>query len=120
MAENFENIFKVMSAEDYLKARETGFIPDQPADINCSFIHACAEKQIPEILKKFYPQKSSVSVLINKKLAEEAGFKVVYEQNRPGGDFYWHFYRPENEPTKLLSLEMENQKSLISFNTQDY
>jgi uncharacterized protein (DUF952 family) len=96
MAKNeidLQKIFKVINSATLCQ----GYVPDQTADINSLFIHACTEDQIENIINKFFNgDRKSVTVLqLNKKILENHEFKIVYESN-PGstsGIKYWHLYR---------------------------
>lgn len=98
-------VWKVMPIADHVESKKFGFIPNQPADIDCPFIHACDYGTIPDIIKKFYSDHEGEvkAYELNIEQAAREGFTIKYESNRPGGVVYWHLYRPEDEPNKLLS-----------------
>lgn len=80
-----------------------GRIPNQPADINNPFIHACDQESIPIIVEKFFKYTHTIAIEINLEAVAREGFIIKYEANRPNGAKYWHFYRPEDTPNKELS-----------------
>lgn len=90
-------ICKVVRTSDYIALRKTGFLPNQPSDIGCYFIHACDPVMAPAIIRRFYDADfNNTKVLaIDRTEAEKAGFKVVYEKNSSGAQYYWHLYRKD-------------------------
>ncbi len=88
------SIYKVITADNFALSDSLGYIDDEYADQHSSFIHACDANLVDEIRKKFFTGEDVVVIHIDPVFAEKAGFKIVYEQNHPGGNYYWHFYRP--------------------------
>jgi uncharacterized protein (DUF952 family) len=86
-------IYKVIRHEHTRDIVNNGYIPDQSADINCGFIHACDLETVPVIIDKFFKDEYFAVLKLRKNILEKHGFKVVWESNRPGGQHYWHIYR---------------------------
>ena len=95
--------FKVIRASDQTKLAQSGFIPDQTADVGCPFIHACELKDVSSIVSRFFSDEPHATLEIDIEDALRQGFTVKYESNRLNGTLYWHFYRPSTNPTQLLS-----------------
>jgi uncharacterized protein (DUF952 family) len=91
-------IYKIISCANYNMMDD--FILNEPADEQSMFIHACPARLLRAVRAKFYGESNIHILCLNKQAIENAGFRVVYESNRPGGDDYWHFYR--SDVTKLL------------------
>lgn len=81
------------------------YIPDQVADRDCPFIHSCDYESIRPTIEKFFAGEQVRVVKLNIEQAAREGFTVKYEANKPGGTKYWHFYRPAEDPTRLLSTK---------------
>jgi hypothetical protein len=96
--------YKVIDRKEAVILNESGFIPNQLADVNCRFIHSCDFDTIEDIQKRFFKNTPVAVFKINLEIVAREGFAIKYESNKPGGVKYWHFYRPENEPHKLLSI----------------
>ena len=95
--------FKVIRSSDVEQITQTGFVPGQPADEGCPFIHACQLDMVSSIISKFYENEPHTTIELDIEEAIMEGFIVKYESNRLNGPMYWHFYRPSSEQTKLLS-----------------
>jgi len=84
-------IFKIIPVADFSPLAE--FIPSQPADDGCAFIHLCDENTIEKCSKKFFPGVELVVLEIDLEKVFRAGFDVKFEYNPGGSNQYWHFYR---------------------------
>lgn len=96
-------VFKVISSENAQKISTTGYIQNEPADIGCKFIHACDAADVSSIVEKFFRHTDVVVCELDLTQISMEGFCTIKESNRPNGVEYWHFYRPDSEPEKLLS-----------------
>lgn len=97
--------FKVIKTSDVQKITETGHVPDQTADIGCPFIHACELNMVSSIISRFFEHEPHTTIELDIEQAIREGFIVKFESNRLNGPEYWHFYRPQDNQTKLLTKE---------------
>jgi uncharacterized protein (DUF952 family) len=54
-----------------------------------AFIHLATEAQVGRVLQKFWEGRSSILLTLD---AAQLRGRLVYEQNREGGGFYYHLY----------------------------
>lgn len=97
--------WKVILKDHNEQLLKEGIIAEQNADKNCAFIHACDFETIPSIAERFYKGQEIIVLRIDLEQAAREGFTIKYEVNKNGETKYWHFYRPEEEPQKLLTAK---------------
>lgn len=95
--------YKVIPRAQVEIMHSTGFIPDQPADIGCEFIHSCELEDVQAIIDRFYSGIECVSIKLDIEQIAREGFTVKFEPNKPYGNKYWHYYRGETVSSQLLS-----------------
>ena len=89
---NLEFIFKIIDKEEGRKAKQTGAYNGSDNDIKDGYIHFSEEDQVPETLKKHYPNKENLILLrVNAFKLEH----LLWEQ-ASNGDMYPHLYAPLN------------------------
>jgi uncharacterized protein (DUF952 family) len=116
--DNYQNmICKIIAKSDLDIIKGIGFIPDQPADTDCDFIHSCSADQISSIVKKFYngDAKSVLVAILDEKSITAEGFDIKYETNigSTSGVKYYHLYR--NDRTKLIPKScISNMLEIVS------
>ena len=87
---NLEFIFKIIDKEEWQKAKQAGTYNGSDKDKKDGYIHFSEEDQIPETLKKHYPNKENLILLkVNAFKLEH----LLWEQ-ASNGDMYPHLYSP--------------------------
>lgn len=79
-------VYKLLSKELWQQSSQEQFVPKGPQDKD--FIHLCEKHQIERIVAKYFSEAVVALKLDRKKLPG----RLVKEQNRPGGDEYYHLY----------------------------
>ena len=101
---NLEYIFKIIDKEEWQKAKQAGTYNGSNKDKKDGYIHFSEEDQIPETLKKHYPNKENLILLrVNAFKLEH----LLWEQ-ASNGDMYPHLY----SPLDIESVEGEFDLSL--------
>ena len=87
---NLEFIFKIIDKEEWQKAKQAGAYNGSDKDKKDGYIHFSEEDQVPETLKKYYPNKENLILLrVNAFKLEH----LLWEQ-ASNGDMYPHLYSP--------------------------
>ena len=87
---NLEFIFKIIDKDEWQKAKQNGVYNGSDKDKKDGYIHFSEENQVPETLKKYYPNKENLILLkVNAFKLEH----LLWEQ-ASNGDMYPHLYSP--------------------------
>ena len=87
---NLEFVFKIIEKEEWQNAKRTGTYNGSDNDKKDGYIHFSEEDQVPETLKKHYPNKENLILLkVNAFKLEH----LLWEQ-ASNGDMYPHLYSP--------------------------
>ena len=87
---NLEFIFKIIDKDEWQKAKQNGVYNGTDKDKKDGYIHFSEENQVPETLKKYYPNKENLILLkVNAFKLEH----LLWEQ-ASNGDMYPHLYSP--------------------------
>ena len=85
---NLEYIFKIIDKDDWQKAKQLGTLEGSDVDKKDGYIHFSEEDQVPETLKKHYPNKENLILLkVNAFKLEH----LLWEQ-ASNGHMYPHLY----------------------------
>ena len=85
---NLEYIFKIIDKDDWQKAKQLGTLEGSAVDKKDGYIHFSEEDQVPETLKKHYPNKENLILLkVNAFKLEH----LLWEQ-ASNGHMYPHLY----------------------------
>ena len=85
---NLEYIFKIIDKDEWQKAKQLGTLEGSEADKKDGYIHFSEEDQVPETLKKHYPNKENLILLkVNAFKLEH----LLWEQ-ASNGHMYPHLY----------------------------
>ena len=85
---NLEFVFKIIEKEEWQNAKQTGTYNGSDNDKKDGYIHFSEEDQVPETLKKHYPNKENLILLkVNAFKLEH----LLWEQ-ASNGDMYPHLY----------------------------
>ena len=101
---NLEFVFKIIEKEEWQNAKQTGTYNGSDNDKKDGYIHFSEEDQVPETLKKHYPNKENLILLkVNAFKLEH----LLWEQ-ASNGDMYPHLY----SPLDIKNVEDEFELSL--------
>ena len=85
---NLEYIFKIIDKDEWQKAKQLGTLEGSDVDKKDGYIHFSEEDQVPETLKKHYPNKENLILLkVNAFKLEN----LLWEQ-ASNGHMYPHLY----------------------------
>ena len=99
---NLEFIFKVIDKEEWQKAKKSKTYGGSDKDKKDGYIHFSDEDQVPETLKKYYPNKENLVLLkVNAFKLEH----LLWEQ-ASNGDMYPHLYSPLDVNTVVDEFEL--------------
>ncbi len=101
---NLEYIFKIIDKDDWQKAKQLGTLEGSNVDKKDGYIHFSEEDQVPETLKKHYPNKENLILLKVNTLKLE---HLLWEQ-ASNGHMYPHLY----SPLDIKNVEDEFELSL--------
>ena len=87
---NLKYIFKILSKDEWNKARNIGVYSGSTKDIEDGYIHFSEEKQVLETLKKYFFKQNDLILLKVHTLNLE---HLLWEQ-ASNGDMYPHLYSP--------------------------
>ena len=85
---NLEYIFKIIDKDEWQKAKQLGTLEGSDVDKKDGYIHFSEEDQVPETLKKHYPNKGNLILL------KVNAFKLEYLlwEQASNGHMYPHLY----------------------------
>ena len=99
---NLEYIFKIIDKDDWQKAKQLGTLEGSNVDKKDGYIHFSEEDQVPETLKKHYPNKENLILLKVNTLKLE---HLLWEQ-ASNGHMYPHLYSPLDTSTVVDEYEL--------------
>ena len=101
---NLKFVFKIIDKEEWEKAKQSCTFEGSDVDKKDGYIHFSEEGQVPETLKKHYPNKENLILL---KVSTFKLEHLLWEQVS-NGDMYPHLY----SPLDIKNVEDEFELSL--------